>query len=87
MAGTLKTGYPALRARAQRLNGANGEGYKRPVDKKRGPISKNEFSARKKHSLFNSNHVPAMTGRSCQKEKVPFSQINISLLGYLGGLV
>ena len=26
--------------RAQRLNGANAEGYKRPVDKNRGPISK-----------------------------------------------
>merc|ERR1712110_1408205 len=30
--------------RAQRLNGANTEGYKRPVDKNRGPISKNGFS-------------------------------------------
>ena len=32
--------------RVQRQNGANGEGYKRPVDKKRGPISKNGFSGR-----------------------------------------
>ena len=45
--------------RVQRQNGANGEGYKRPVDKKRGPISKNgfsgrnpEFLAQKKKSTF-----------------------------------
>ena len=47
--------------RVQRQNGANGEGYKRPVDKKRGPISKNgfsgrnpEFLARKKTFTFQS---------------------------------
>ena len=32
--------------RVQRQNGANAEGYKRSVDKKRGPISKNGFSGR-----------------------------------------
>ena len=31
--------------RVQRQNGANGEGYKRHVDKKRGPISKTDFRA------------------------------------------
>ena len=93
-----KTGVTRQRSerfgRAQRLNGANAEGYKRPVDKNRGPISKNgfsgrnpEFLAQKKNSLFSPNHVPATTGWSCQKEKVPFSQINISLIGYLGGLL
>ena len=43
-----KTGVTRQRSerfgRAQRLNGANAEGYKRPVDKNRGPISKNGFS-------------------------------------------
>merc|ERR1711974_166832 len=76
-----KTGVTRQRSerfgRAQRRNGANAEGYKRPVDKNRGPISKNgfsdqnpEFLAQKKSSLFSPNHVSAMTGRSCQKEKV-----------------
>ena len=67
--------------RAQCLNGANAEAHKRLLDKNRGPISKNGFSgqnpdfwAKKKHTLFNSNHVPATTGQSCQKEKVPFFQ-------------
>ena len=93
-----KTGVTRQRSerfgRAQRLNGANAEGYKRPVDKNRGPISKNgflgrnpEFLSPKKRALFSPNHVPATTGWSCQKEKVPFSQINISLIGYLGGLL
>ena len=45
-----KTGVTRQRSerfgRAQRLNGANAEGYKRPVDKNRGPISKNGFSGR-----------------------------------------
>ena len=78
----------------QRLNGANAEGYKRPVDDNGGNISKTVLQAKirnfwpkKKHTLLYSNLVQATTGQSCQKEKVPFSQMNISLLGYLGGLV
>ena len=42
------------------------------------------FGAKKKHPLLNSNHVLARTGQSCAKEKVPFSQINISLLADFG---
>ena len=38
------------------------------------------FGAKKKCTLLNRNHVLATTGQSCAKEKVPFSQINISLL-------
>ena len=38
------------------------------------------FWGQKKNSLLNRNHVLARTGQSCAKEKVPFSQINISLL-------
>ena len=45
-----KTGVTRQRSeqfgRAQRLNGANAEGYKRFVDKNRGPISKNGFLGR-----------------------------------------
>ena len=42
---------------------------------------KSEFLGQKKKcSLLSSNHVLATTGQSCAKEKVPFSQINISLL-------
>ena len=42
------------------------------------------FGAKKKHPLLSSNHVLATTGQSCAKEKVPFSQINISLLADFG---
>ena len=42
------------------------------------------FGAKKKSSLLDPNHVPAMTGQSCAKEKVPFSQINNSLLADVG---
>ena len=42
------------------------------------------FGAKKKRSLLDSNHVLATTGQSCAKEKVPFSQINISLLAVFG---
>ena len=42
------------------------------------------FGAKKKHTLLNRNHVLATTGQSCAKEKVPFSQINISLLADFG---
>jgi hypothetical protein len=42
------------------------------------------FGAKKKPSLFNRSHVPATTGQSCQKKKVPFSQMNISLLANFG---
>ena len=38
----------------------------------------------KKNSLLDSNHVLATTGQSCQKKKVPFSQMNISLLANFG---
>ena len=59
------------------------EGYKRAVDKIRGPMAKNGFRA-KKRTLLNPNHVLPTTGQSCAKEKVPFSQINISLLADFG---
>ena len=42
------------------------------------------FGAKKKNSLLDPNHVLATTGQSCTKEKVPFSQINISLLADFG---
>ena len=42
------------------------------------------FGAKKKHPLLDSNHVLATTGQSCAKEKVAFSQINISLLADFG---
>ena len=42
------------------------------------------FGPKKRHTLFNSNHVLATTGRSCGKEKVPFSPMNISLLANFG---
>jgi hypothetical protein len=42
------------------------------------------FGAKKKSSLFNRSHVLATTGQSCQKKKVPFSQMNISLLANFG---
>ena len=42
------------------------------------------FWGPKKRALFNRNHVPATTGQSCQKKKVPFSQMNISLLANFG---
>ena len=42
------------------------------------------FGAKKKNSLLDSNHVLATTGQSCAKEKVPFSQIDISLLADFG---
>ena len=38
----------------------------------------------KKNSLLDSNYVLAMTGKSCAKKKIPFSQINISLVANLG---
>ena len=42
------------------------------------------FGAKKKCTLLSSNHVLATTRQSCAKEKVPFSQINISLLADFG---
>ena len=57
------------------------KGYKRVIDEIRGPMSKNGFGAVIRiFGLLNSNHVLATTRQSCAKEKVPFSQINISLL-------
>ena len=35
-------------------------------------------------ALLDRSHVPATTGQSCQKKKVPFSQMNISLLANFG---
>ena len=61
------------------------------VPKNRFPYEKTDFrakirifGAKKKHPLLSSNHVLATTGQSCAKEKVPFSQINISLLADFG---
>ena len=45
---------------------------------------KTEILGPKKHTLLNSNHVLATTGKSCSKKKVAFSQINISLLRNFG---
>ena len=45
---------------------------------------KTGFLGPKKRALFSANHVPATTGQSCQKKKVPFSQMNISLLANFG---
>ena len=44
------------------------------------------FGAKKNIHFFvlNDNHVLAATGQSCAKEKVPFSQMNISLLADFG---
>ena len=65
------------------------EGYKRAVDQNWGHMAKNgifgqkpRFWAQKKHTLLNSNHVLATTGKSCSKKKVAFSQIYITLLRY-----
>jgi len=55
-----------------------------PYEKK-GFLGRNpDFWGQKKHTLFNRNHVPATTGQSCQKKKVPVSQMNISLLANFG---
>ena len=70
-------------------------GLQTPLRQKNGvPYQKTDFRAevwifgpKKKNSLFNSNHVPAMTGQSCQKEKVPFSQMNIGLSAFRGWLL
>ena len=66
-------------------------GYKRARDKIWGHMAKNGFSGRepsflaqKKHPLLNSNHVQATTRKSCAIKKLPFSQINISLLANCG---
>ena len=42
------------------------------------------FWPKKKGSLSTPNHVPAITEQSCENKKVPFSQINGSLLAVLG---
>ena len=69
------------------------EGYKRAIDKIRGPIAKRgffgpnpSFWSQNKRSLFHRNHVPATTRQSCAKKKIPFSQINISLLFCISNL-
>ena len=66
------------------------EGYKQAIDQIRGPIAKTDFWAKirvfglKKHPLHNSNPVLVTTVKSCANEKVPFSQINISILANFG---
>ena len=59
---------------------AKGRGYR----KKWIFRSKSGFLGPKKKSLFNRNHVLATTGQSCQKKKIPFSPMNISLLANFG---
>ena len=80
--------------RAQRLHGLNVEGYKPLFAKNWGPIAKNGFRgqntnfwAKKKSTLLTTNHVPAMAGQSCLKKKVPFFQMNISLLTFRAWLL
>ena len=42
-------------------------------------LAKNwNFGPKKRHTLFNSNHVLATTGKSCSKKKVAFAQIMIT---------
>ena len=61
------------------------EGYKRAIDKIWGPTAKNGFLGRypifwlKKRSLLDGNHVLATARQSCAREKVPLTQINVSL--------
>ena len=64
------------------------EGYKRTIDEIWGPIEKKNdffgknpnFGAKKEHTHLSPNHVLAMTKQSSTKKKVPFPQINVSLL-------
>ena len=46
------------------------------------------FGQKKRHSLFNPNHVLATTEKSCSKKKVAFAQIikgeNVILGDFLG---
>ena len=58
--------------RAQRLNGANAEGYKRPVDKNRGPISKNGFLAQKKEHFLILTMFRPRPGGVVKRKKYPF---------------
>ena len=58
-----------------------------PLTKSRVVCQKRIFGP-KKYTLLNSNHVLATTGKSCANKKVPFFQINFSILanfGFLGG--
>ena len=60
------------------------EGYKQAID---GFFSPNpNFWSQNKRSLFHRNHVPATTRQSCAKKRIPFSQINISLLSCISNL-
>ena len=47
-------------------------------------LAKTEILGQKKNLLLDSNHVLAMTGRSCSKKKVAFYQIDIRLLKNFG---
>ena len=55
------------------------KGYKQSVDQNWGRVvkigffgQKLRFRAQKKHTLLSPNHVPATTGKSCSKKKLPF---------------
>ena len=66
------------------------KGYKRAIDELRGPLAKMDSWSKiriygpKKRALLAEDHVLATTGQSCAIKKVPFSQINISLLADFG---
>ena len=57
-----------------------------PVEKKRSLGPKSEFLGPKRSPFLDSNHILATTGKSCANKKVPFSEINISLLADFGCL-
>ena len=51
-------------------------------------LAKNRIFRTKKRLHLDSNHVLATTGKSCANKKVPYFQINFSILanfGFLGG--
>ena len=66
------------------------EGYKHGIDEIQCPIAKTGLLGRnknfrpKKHQLLCRNPVLATTRLNCAKKKVPFSQINISILANFG---
>ena len=65
-------------------NGSSFRELQKAIDKIWGGMAKKRiFGPAKKRALFNSYHVLATTGKSCENKKVPFSQINISLLANL----
>ena len=48
------------------------EGYKRAIDIIWGPLAKNGILGW--NPILDQNHVPAKTGQSCAKKKLPFFQ-------------